>query len=449
MHLNEQHSANHGHQQREHEQTFVFLEDVPAEKTFEVAQENLDAVFGGLTDKLGNDLIGTYGRGECLRVLARCEYVASFLKQQFGDTALCHPQDPNYFFTPELTEQARKAMMDLTPAGNPTPVGLLRNYHEANEVESVSDGIDGYYQYPAWDRIVPEGEEYDKNQELNFYRKLLVHIMTTQYYVDELGGKINEYIRLANTHGWPLQTGVFAQLRQNNGKYAEIDLERLKVRMLLHDIGRWVTHHEVLHETLPDLIANYIGLKPPLISHEFDHDERYRKGGDERVDPENIYIEESMLHYVDFVAKRHDENNLNDDRLRSLDQLAEHAISRAANYNGKLKEYLTLLKKMAQEKGSELSSQEKVNHALKFLQEESSDEQAQFYRREILFLQKVLPFFGVGHGTGILGAVGTDLYQLQERVEQVWNAAIEDSTFLSYNRDPLPDAVDKALLGQQ
>lgn len=432
--------------------TFPFLIDLPSEQTFELAKQNLDAIFGGLKDKHGNDLMQTYGRKECLRVLARVDYVAQQLKIGFRETAICHPNDPAFSFTPDLTEHVRRAIIDLTPAGNPTPVSMLHAYGKANGGISVSDGVDTYYQYPAWDRLVKPGQEYKMDQEYNFYRNLLVHVMTTELFIDELGGKINEYIEKANEEGWSLEEGSFGALRQQDEKYGQIDLERLKVRMLFHDIGRWISHHPVLHETLPDLIANAIGLKPPLIKHEFNHDYRYYQGGDERVLPENIYIEEVLFHYIDFVVKRHDENDLNGTKLRSLDQLAEHAISRAANYNGELQDFLELERKKAVQAGRELYAQEKVNLALAFLQKNSSDSQGQFYRREILFLQRVLPFFGTDSGNGILGALGTNLHDIQNTVEQRWNDSIESGELLTYRkpqRQVFANALDNAFLGKE
>jgi len=253
----------------------------------------------------------------------------------------------------------------------------------------------------------------------------------TTIFVEKFGIQVNKVIKKANESNENLEEGAFGYLKNADGTYRTIDINRMKVRMLIHDIGRWATHHPVLHETLPDLIAQFLGLKPPLIQYEFNHQERYFSGKDETVDPHNIPIEESLFHFIDFIAKRDDESNLDSVQVRRLDQLAEHAIARASGYNGELKAFWET-EKAAKDEGHALSTQELIQTALEILKRSYDSGQALFYEMELKFLENILPFFGTAEHPGLFQKVGTSLEEQIALGQAEFEKLVDSGDLLAY-----------------
>lgn len=361
---------------------FEFLDDVPPEETFRVAQEHLEDIFGyvrnsdgskrPIKDKNGDVLLEKYGKEACLSVLARTEYIAAELKKALGDTEILN-EGSDVAVSDVTVEKVRQVILNLSPLAKGIPDEVLANYGESSQAIRAyqNQQVEGYgypagtnmYLYPKWDEMFaykkqpgdasdevryyyrdtdPQAFDADGHtpQEINFYHRLSTHVLLAPLFAEELTTHMNRVIDQANQTGQVLPEKAFGYLRQEDGTYRNIDVNRMKVRMLLHDIGRWATHHQDLHESMPDLIAHSLGIEPPLIQFEFNHEYRYFSKDDSLVNPQNIPIEETIFHFIDFIAKRSNENDLESDEIRSLDQLVEHAISRAAGYNGALKLYL-------------------------------------------------------------------------------------------------------------
>ena len=409
-----------------------------------------------------------------MAVLARVEHIAKELKEALAGTAIL---EPNGLVSYEDVEKIRKAVLALTPLGGTASPEVWAKYPQSTR-QYMRDQAARYgypdsdvYIYPTWDELsraenpeayMPLGEhptgdrleevrqsikqarladevkedtepgkpkvEVQVPQEINFYRRLGTHVLLAPVFIEELVSPINRIIAQANESGETLPEGAFGYLRKEDGTYRILDVNRMKVRMLLHDIGRWATHHQYLHESMPDLIAHYLGIKPPLIQYEFDHEFRYHsegEGSDSLVDPQNIPIEESMFHFIDFIAKRKEENDTESTEIRNLDQLVEHALSRAAGYNGALAEYL-------REVDSSTPVINKVMGALHILEKSPDPHQAQFYRREIMFLEKALEFFGAGGRDGILAKAGISLDDVIDRCQKRFEALLDSFGLYAY-----------------
>ena len=429
--------------QKKERKIFPFLRDTPPEATFRVAQENLKTLFGGFKDKKGNDLLQHYGQAACLSVLARVEHIAVALKETLTDTELltARGEKPRPVLD-ETVEKVRKLVLSLSPLGASASEDVWRNYpdfvKDHDRFHAAYFGYDltvepGMYMYPAWDEMLREEDpqQFQREghipQELNFYHRLITHVLLAPIFVEELVGPVNQRIQLANQRQEVLPEKPFGYLKKEDGAYRTIDINRMKVRMLLHDIGRWATHHQDLHESLPDLIAHFLGMKPPLIDSEFDHEFRYYSEDESDVYPENIPIEEVIFHITDFDTKRKDETDLESTKLRNLDQLVEHALARAAGYNGALEKYLATI-----DEATPIAV--KTLEALSILEASPDPKQAKFYRREIIFLEKIIPFFGSEEAPGILTEVGTSLEEVIEKTEQRFTEMIDEGELYALNR---------------
>lgn len=412
-------------------ESFPFLEGVAPEDTFVVARKHVQEIFSDkekaepkLVDKKGRDLYDTYGRAACFSVLARVEHIAKELKSTLERTDILNPESTTPV-SDETVEEVRRLILRLTPLGGAASDEVWENYpkyvkkHDLQQAKAYGyrpkrlkkdehdPGLQTYL-YPKWDES-SRGEAGVTPQELNFYHRLATHVSLAPVFVDEMLGPVNRFLEKANQEGRTLPEATFGYLRNSDGTYRTIDPNRMKVRMLLHDIGRWATHHQYLHESLPDLIAHYLGIQPPLIKHEFDHELRYLSKSAHFVYPQNMPIEEIIFHFIDFIAKRADEGDLNSTEIRQLDQLVEHAIVRAVGYNGKLEEY-----KKFRAGNPKANTTQKVAKAMKLLGAGTeSDYQARFFNREMMFLQLVIPFFDGGAGDpGILEEVGSSLSEI-------------------------------------
>lgn len=434
-------------------ETFPFLEGVAPEDTFTVARAHLADIFSDkqspspkLVDKKGNDLLDTYGQDACLSVLARTEHIATELKKVLEGTSILDKKNKANV-TDETVEAVRKLLLDLTPLGGTASEEVWKRYPEStrerDRAQAQKYGYDTtnaseVYLYPDWDQMdraedpAAFAEAGTTPQELNFYHRLMTHVTLTPIFIEKMLGPINQLIEKANRGEVALEEGPFGYLRQEDGTYKTIDVNRMKVRMLLHDIGRWATHHQYLHESLPDLIAHYLGFTPPLIQYEFDHELRYFSEDEAQVYPENIKIEETVFHFVDFNTKRADEGDLESTELRELEQLVEHAIVRAVGYNGKQREY----REFVDQENPNL--EEKVKKALELLTdggERASSHQIQFVIREIIFLQRIIPFFnGNGVIKGVFEDVGARLEDVIRESEAEFEQLIDTGDFYAYRR---------------
>lgn len=440
-------------QEKKGRKTFSFLEGVSPEETFVVARKNLreifsdkDAVEPKLVDKQGKDLYDEYGRAACLSVLARVEHIARELKGTLDRTDILNP-DSTTPVSDETVEEIRRLILRLTPLGGTASDEVWDNYpkyvkqHDLKQARAYGyqpkrrkkgeydPGLQTYL-YPKWDEP-RRGDEGVTPQELNFYHRLATHVSLAPEFVDEMLGPINRYLQKANAEGKALPDATFGYLRNDDGTYKTIDPNRMKVRMLLHDIGRWATHHQYLHESLPDLIAHHLGIQPPLIKYEFDHQLRYLSESAHFVYPQNMPIEEIIFHFIDFISKRADEDDLDSTEIRQLDQLVEHAIVRAVGYNGKQEEYKAFI-----EKNPKASSTQKTAKAMKLLGEGTeSDYQARFFNREMMFLQLVIPFFDGGAGDpGILEEVGSSLSEIIANGEKRFEDLVDSGDLLVEQR---------------
>jgi hypothetical protein len=425
--------------------SFDFLHGVASENTFRVAQNNLKAIFGSQKDTQGNDLLEKYGRDACLLVLARLEFIAIELKKALEKTELFDSYskslDPNVIISDESVTIIRRLMLDLTPMGTSVPDEIWQNYsksvkihHQTQNVLYGYDLLSKTYNYPSWDQVerFQDPVKYLKRgntpQEISFYQKLITHMILAEEFVREITNPINFIIEEANQNRTQLPEEVFGYLKQENGEYRTIDTNRMIVRMLLHDIGRWVTHHQELHHQLPDLIAHFLNIKGSLIRHEFDTNERYLSPEESMVYPENIPIEEIIFHLTDFISKRSDESDLKSSEIRNLDRLVEYAIMRASIYNHKLKEYLENM-------DENTTVVEKVSKALEILESSSNTEEARYYEREIIFLNKVVIFFdGDNSNKGILTDANTSLNQIIENTQKKFAEMLDSGEFYAYNR---------------
>ncbi len=430
--------------------SFSFLATTSPDQTFRVAQEHLEEIFGDLTDKKGRNLLEHYGEAECLSVLARVEYIAQELQAALVDSDILESESIRSAVSDKVVEKVRRFLIDLTPLGSTAPDAVWSEYapqvreHDTERAKKYGYESGGVYLNPEWDQL-DRASEKSKNQpetrqEINFYQRLLTHVMMTTIFVEKLGTQINAVLELANRDGTALDEGAFGYLKEKNGQYRTIDLNRMKVRMLVHDIGRWATHHPVLHETLPDLLAHYLGVTPPLIQYEFNHQERYFSGTVDTVNPQNIPIEESLFHFIDFIAKRDDESDLESVKVRRLDQLAEHAIARASGYNGKLKEFWEAQLRMRLEGGT-LSLEDLIRKALEILSDSHDPGQAEFYKMELQFLQNILPFLGTQKEPGLFQTVGTSLEEQIAFGEQEFEQQIDSGELLGYQDIPVSSVV--------
>ena len=457
-------------------ETFTFLDGVSPEETFKASQDHLPEIFSGsekrkIKDSEGRDLLKYYGEDECLRVLARTEYIAIELKKVLDETNILD-SGGIHLVSDETVEAVRKLVLRLTPLGGAVPEEVWKKYPESvrqrerDMAKRYGYGADAQiYSYPAWDQVA-RYENPDTfagtPQELNFYHRLITHVLFTPIFVEEMVLPLNKRIELANRNGEELPPKVFGYLKQEDGNYRTIDVNRMKVRMLLHDIGRWATHHQYLHESMPDLIAHFLGIEPPLIQFEFDHEFRYFSENDaEEVDaqvdpdtistketviqlsedsllhPNNIPIEESTFHLIDFAAKRAKEDDLKSSEIRSLDQLVEHAIVRAAGYNGALKAFL----ESPESKSANIEV--KIAKAFEELKNSKDPRMAQFCKREIQFLRAILPFFGRcakpddGQAAipGLLGPVGVNLDEILDKGQIEFEKALDTFELYAYNKE--------------
>lgn len=446
-------------------ESFPFLEGVPPEETFVVARKNLRSIFSDkdkrqpkLVDKKGQDLYDTYGRGTCLSVLARVEHISRELKAVLETSDILNPNSTEPV-SDETVEEVRRLMLRLTPLGGTASDEVWDEYpkyvknHDVKQARAYGyrpkrrkkgeydPGLQTYL-YPKWDEP-QRGEEGVVPQELNFYHRLLTHVSLAPVFVEKMLTPINEYLEKANREGRQLPDATFGYLKQEDGTYRTIDPNRMKVRMLLHDIGRWATHHQYLHESLPDLIAHHLGIQPPLIKYEFDHELRYLSESTHFVYPQNMPIEEIIFHFIDFISKRADEGDLNSTEIRQLGQLVEHAIVRAVGYNGKLAEYKDFvagkMEALGLEKTDDLDINLKVAKAMELLGHGSeTDYQARFFHREMLFLQLVIPFFDGGTGSGgILKEVGSSLTKIIAEGQKEFEDLLDSGDLLVEKRlDP-------------
>lgn len=459
-------------------ETFPFLEGVPPENTFTVAREHVADIFSDqaaedpkLVDKKGRDLFGEYGSDACLSVLARTEHIARELKKVLDGTGILDKKNTAPV-TDQTVEAVRKLLLDLTPLGGTASEEVWSKYPpstreydraQARKYGYSTTNTSGIYMYPDWDQMERAEDPAafaaagHTPQELNFYHRVMTHVTLTPVFIEKMIGPINQLIEKANRGEATLEEGPFGYLRQGDGTYKTIDINRMKVRMLLHDIGRWATHHQYLHESLPDLIAHFLGFTPPLIQYEFDHELRYFSEDEAQVYPENIKIEETVFHFVDFNTKRADEGDLESTELRELEQLVEHAIVRAVGYNGKQREY----REFVEQENPSLEG--KVKKALELLTdggERASSHQIQFVIREIIFLQRVIPFFnGNGVIKGVFEDVGARLEDVIDASEKEFERLIDSGDFYAYRRstetqppkkrEPLVKKIRYALEGLQ
>lgn len=447
-------------QSRAGRESFAFLEGVAPQDTFKAARENLAEIFSDagsddpkLIDKKRRDLLTTYGEDACLSVLARTEHIAVELKKVLEGTGILQPGS-RAAVTDQTVEDVRKFLLALQPLGSTASEEVWQNYPASTRAYDLDHAQKygytattlGTYNYPEWDQLFKnaEGEIVSRfddpdgfieasivPQELNYYHRLMTHVSLTPVFVEEMLGPINRKIEMANRGGTVLEEGPFGYLRQEDGSYRTIDINRMKVRMLLHDIGRWATHHQYLHESLPDLIAHFLGMKPPLIRYEFDHELRYFSPDEKQVFPENIPIEETVFHFVDFNAKRANEGDLESIKLRELEQLVEHAIVRAVGYNGKQREYLDFVEL----ERPDLEAKVKKAFELLDVGEGKQNREVQFVKREIMFLQRVIPFFDGDIGRrGVFEDVGASLQQVINAGERELERLVDSADLFAYNR---------------
>lgn len=370
------------------------LHKIKPDQTFDYLQMYKEQFFSGLKDRNGMSL-WTHHREDCENLIDRMEFIAEKFKEKFQNTPLCDQTNQNDYPDDILKTITNFIFYEISPI-----IGEQKYKDQRS--------------YPSWDNLG------NQNQDINFFNKLMVHVFYTQVISELLVDKINEYIEQTNEKKVELLDSAFGYLKNEDGSYKKIQKNVFKARLLLHDLGRWVSHHGVLHEKVPEFILYFAGIDPRIIEHIFNHDMHYFSENVEDVNPENIPIEDVLFHFIDFIGKRNNEDKFEDKKIRALDQLAEHTIARASNYNGDLKEYLDRIKQK-----KEITVEAKIKTAIDILRNGKNSHEAQFYERELEFLRLITPYLNT-----ILSPLNSNLQEMISKAEEEINHLEDTGGFI-------------------